>query len=111
MINACVSPHVDVVSMSSVSSVSQPNETPFIATTPEGSTLPDGVTIVWLDAGANSNSNDSSTTSTITNRQSRVFLIVSGKLSSIILSNLATLTAIDSVFIFCAHPEAYENLI
>ncbi|CAF1000421.1 unnamed protein product [Rotaria sordida] len=113
----------------------QLNETKFTPTSSKPLDLPDGVTIVWLDAGANLRSSDADTTklmldkihlpvltfddvknclnalSTINNKKSRVFLIVSGKFSTPILSELNKLPAIDSVFIFCARPEQYEHLI
>jgi tetratricopeptide (TPR) repeat protein len=124
-----------VVSTASTSSMLRSSETIVSATPTKATTLPDGVTIVWLDANANCNSNDGYSTKTmldqihpsififdgvkncrdflsaISNKKSRVFLVVSGKLSTLILPEFKKLPAIDSVFIYCAHPEKYEHLV
>ncbi|CAF3716370.1 unnamed protein product [Rotaria sp. Silwood1] len=99
------------------------------------SELPNGVSIIWLNADAQNDSNDGCTTKTmlrllhssvffytdietclafirsIKNKQAKVFLIVSGSLSLAVLPNLDTHPAIDSVFIFCNRPERYKHLI
>jgi tetratricopeptide (TPR) repeat protein len=134
-INIHALPKENVASTTSALSMPKSSETtvPVIPTQP--SILPDGVTIVWLDIEANSNSNDGYTTKTmldkihpstftfddvkncldflsrISNKKSRVFLVVSGKFSTLILPNFKKLPALDSVFIFCAHPEKYEHLV
>ena len=113
-----------------------PTNTPFVSPQlNETPSLPDGTTIVWLDARANSHLNDNLNTRTmleqthssvftfdelskcrdflsaIDNKKSHIFLVVSGKFSKLILPDLKTLTAIDSIFIFCAHPEKYKHLV
>ena len=98
-------------------------------------TLPDDVTIVWLDARANLNSDDSRATRFMlrnihrsvfffndaqkcedllrpnTNMKSHVFLVVSGKYATNVLSVLKQLPVIDSIFIYCAQPKRYRHLI
>ena len=96
---------------------------------------PDGVTIFWLDARVNSNSDDMPTTRFMlnnihssvfffddvhrcedalrsnTNTKSHVFLIVSGKYAMDVLSIFKQLPVIDSIFIYCARPERYQHLV
>ena len=124
---------------SKTGSFSSTNEsTSSIPTTTASSevlTLPDDVTIVWLDARSNSSSDDSQATKIMfqhihpsviffddtqicqdtlrsnINMKSHVFLVVSGKFSACILSELKQFPIIDSIFIFCAQPEQYHHLI
>ncbi|CAF2928298.1 unnamed protein product [Rotaria sp. Silwood2] len=124
-----------IMSTTPKSPILQSSDTEFTETPSKGLDLPDGVTIVWLDARANSKSVDDMETklmlekihpsvltfddvrncldalSKISNKKSRVFLVVSGKFSTLILSDLNKLPAIDSVFIFCARPEIYQHLV
>jgi len=92
------------------------------------SPLPDGITLIWLDAKANCNSIDSRNTRQMleqiqiplrlfedtnnclqllnsnTNLKARVFLIVSGKFSQEILPPI-----VESVFIYCIDSEKYRS--
>jgi tetratricopeptide (TPR) repeat protein len=121
----------ETITSTTTSSALPLNETTSFKT----SSLPDGVTIIWLDRRANSYLVDNSNTkimleeihssvftfddvkncrdflSSIDNEKSRVFLVVSGTFSTRILPDLNKLTVIDSIFIYCAHPEKYKHLV
>ncbi|CAF1356520.1 unnamed protein product [Adineta ricciae] len=97
--------------------------------------VPDGITIVWLDANVNSDSTDIKSTRsmlysiqssvfffddvqncynalrTITNNKARIFLVVSGRLSAEILFYRSELHILDSVFIYCNKAERYIDFI
>ncbi|CAF3907563.1 unnamed protein product [Rotaria sp. Silwood1] len=131
----CALSNDEVISTIPESPILQPSETKCVSTLSKELDLPDGVTIVWLDAKAHSKSNDTMETklmlekihppiftfhdvkscedalSTISNKKSRIFLVVSGKFSTQILSDLKNLSAVDSVFIYCVRPEKYEHLV
>ena len=111
------------------------NEIPVSTQIQQTLSLPHGISIVWLDVQAAIKSKSSlsiksmleeihssvfffdnvanclNALSTVETKKTRVFLVVSGKYSTDVLPNLSKLSVIDSVFIFCFHPDRYEHLV